>query len=78
MRLEMIVIKGHTISETSDKVSAEYTTFVLCVKNDSERKLLKAPTSNKGHNVESEISETLAHEILFEVLPTVIGFFLSL
>lgn len=68
-------MKDHPRYELPGIVSIEDTTVALCAKFGSEEEIAQAPTKGRVENLHSKKSDTLAHKVLFKILPTEVVLF---
>lgn len=69
-----ISMKEHMNPETPNPVSTEGTTIAFWAKNKSEEEIAQATATDRVKIVSSEKTDTLDHEVLFQVLQTEVDF----
>lgn len=70
MSQEVRKIKDEMVSEPPDSMCAAATEVLLCTKTESEAEIVPGTIFDRIDNVESEMTNKLAPEVLFPVLPT--------
>lgn len=75
---EVTVTREDKYTKLSHTVSTEDTTIPLCVKNEIKGEITQATAPYRVETITEEMTDTLAHEVLFEAKPTEVAFSLSL